>query len=543
MKNKQTQTSLVRLKAAYGAEAEFLSKESFPFNIFDSEWTLNGLGNKGAIADLNWLVLSEFDLEDQLSFRFSLADLAKRCSANTVIKANKAIENSLISKLSIESIKEAFLRISKTDKGSFRQIIFAFYNFDPEKSLNLYEWIISIPNENVESNIYDPESGALSDIENQSFNIAMNQRSKKTFERGFESKVDNKPGINLITYGRNFIAARLMQVLIRRASNLIQLKWSDIYVISDSTCFQTDSELMARVFKAKQRANFREKSESEPIALGYETSKELLQYKVAYSAMLKKTLLANNIKLTDSEFIELISRCPILFADSIFKTKFKDKQQLFSAISAEGSGYHLDSVILNNNIYKLYQSLDVHSDRLSREKLKIGNNRIRHTAGTKAARDNLPITQIAKLLGNTPSAAKVYVDLSDEQRAEIDEKFIANSFLAKAFSTSISDTVSQGEILIENDFGEQTGKSKNLPNCISCHRKRPIGCYGCDNFSALATADHNRQLTIANKTYSYRLDTGDSPDTLIELKKQIIYIEATILACNKVLKHSSKLEL
>jgi hypothetical protein len=532
MKNKQTQTSLVRLKAAYGAEAEFLSKESFPFNIFDSEWTLNGLGNKGAIADLNWLVLSEFDLEDQLSFRFSLADLAKRCSANTVIKANKAIENSLISKLSIESIKEAFLRISKTDKGSFRQIIFAFYNFDPEKSLNLYEWIISIPNENVESNIYDPESGALSDIENQSFNIAMNQRSKKTFERGFESKVDNKPGINLITYGRNFIAARLMQVLIRRASNLIQLKWSDIYVISDSTCFQTDSELMARVFKAKQRANFREKSESEPIALGYETSKELLQ-----------TLLANNIKLTDSEFIELISRCPILFADSIFKTKFKDKQQLFSAISAEGSGYHLDSVILNNNIYKLYQSLDVHSDRLSREKLKIGNNRIRHTAGTKAARDNLPITQIAKLLGNTPSAAKVYVDLSDEQRAEIDEKFIANSFLAKAFSTSISDTVSQGEILIENDFGEQTGKSKNLPNCISCHRKRPIGCYGCDNFSALATADHNRQLTIANKTYSYRLDTGDSPDTLIELKKQIIYIEATILACNKVLKHSSKLEL
>jgi len=77
---------------------------------------------------------------------------------------------------------------------------------------------------------------------------------------------------------------------------------------------------------------------------------------------------------------------------------------------------------------------------------------------------------------------------------------------------------------------------------LNCQRSKPLGCYGCNNFSALASGDHQSQKDKAQKKYDYRLKSGDAPHALLELKKQIRYIEATIIACDQVLLHQRALE-
>ena len=132
---------------------------------------------------------------------------------------------------------------------------------------------------------------------------------------------------------------------------------------------------------------------------------------------------------------------------------------------------------------------------------------------------------------------------SDETRVLIDQKFIANDFLVKAFSTSVSDLLQSDETAIENDFGDAFGKSKGVKQCSGCKRSKPLGCYGCDNFSALASADHRSERVKAQGKYEYRIKTGDAPQALLELKKQIRYIDATIIACDQVLQQQSTLEI
>ena len=136
--------------------------------------------------------------------------------------------------------------------------------------------------------------------------------------------------------------------------------------------------------------------------------------------------------------------------------------QLYSSISSNASGFHSDSFSVGSSVRDLFESLNITSERLPQGKFNIGNNRLRHTIATNAARDNLGLLIIAKLLGNTPSSAKVYIDLSDEARVQINEKFIANDFLVNAFSTSVSELMKSGEVAIEDDLGDTFGKSKNI---------------------------------------------------------------------------------
>lgn len=540
--NSDPKANMALLKQQYNKEAEFISKEGFPFNAFDEQWVLSGLGNKGQSVDLSWLHNSKFSLEDQIHLRLTLANMSALRSKSTISNVIGVISTNQLNSLSVVDFKLLWVTLDKIKKSRFSSLILWLYKHDTEIFNDLYQWKSNLNNETVSVKITDPEKGSLSDLENHALNVAMNMKSKKLIERGFEvTHTKENKGLGLLSSFRNFIASRMVQVLLRRPSNLIQLKWRDIspdasIFDSDNIFFSDDDELKIRMFKAKSKGTFRQYPESEPLTLNNAISKEIIFYRTGYLKLFNQALINQGIKLNDDELYDIFQNLPFLFVDALFKTKFKDKNQLCSSFNSDASGFHSDSFSVGSSVRDLFESLKITSERLPQDKFNIGNNRLRHTIATNAARDNLGLLIIAKLLGNTPSSAKIYIDLSDEARVQINEKFIANDFLVNAFSTSVSELMKSGEIAIEDDLGDTFGKSKNVNQCTGCQRSKPLGCYGCNSFSALVSGDHRSQRDKAQQKYDYRINSGDAPHALLELKKQIRYIEATIAACDQVMQ-------
>jgi len=537
------------LKSKYGRSAEFISKDDFKFNIFDDIWMLNGLGNTGQTVSLMWLYNSKLNNEDRITVRFAIAHLAAHKAFPTVHNVLAVISNIELSGLQLNDFKSIWINSTDNEQKRIVSFIFALYAYEPIRYSELFKWANAIEKAAKVRKIYDPEKGALSDLENNALNVAMNQKMKLLMDRGFEADHSKENlGLGLLLKFRTLLAVRFNQVLVRRPANLIQLKWSDISIDPslfsriESFNFSDDDELYVRMFKAKQSGKFREYPESEPLIIYNAIAKEVLYYQYGYRKLFTSVLSEQNIFLNEEEFKVIFLRLPLFFTPSLFKTKFKDKSTLFQAFSDNGSGFHIDNKTLGQAILKTFKALGVISERVPANKFAIGNNRIRHTVGTTAARDNVHVNTIAKILGNSPHSAKVYVDLSDETRAMIDDKFIANQFLANAFTTSISDLIKSGEIEIEDNYGNTYGKSKSVNQCVTCQREKPIGCYGCNNFSVLASGDHQSQRDKAQQKYDYRIKSGDAPHALTELKKQIQYIDATILACKEFIRQQTSLE-
>lgn len=547
--NSDPKANMALLKQQYGKEAEFISKEGFPFNAFDDEWVLNGLGNNGQKFNISWVSDTELSKKEQNIMRLSFAGMTKRNAKVTLdnIAQVKAIKH--LKSLSVQEFKSIWPSLDDNGKTRFKSLIIGLHAHDMQYFNDLYVWMNTLPNNKQSRDIFDIEKGYLSQIENQSFNVAMNQRSSELIERGFDiHHSHNNSGLGNLIRFRTFVAARLVQTILRRPSNLIQLKWLDIspdastFIDNSEVMFSDDDELKVRMFKAKQTGSFRQYPEGIPLVLNNAISREVIFYRKGYMKLFNAILNNQGINLSTDEFYSIFMKLPVFFVDMLFKTKFNNKRNLFKAASENGSGFHMDNKTLQAAISGLFnQTLKVSSDRLSPDKFRINNNRIRHTAATTAGIDNVHVNKIAQMLGNTPHSAKIYVDLSDESRALIDKKFIANEFLINAFTTSISTLVKSGEVTIEDDFGGLFGKSKKVNQCIGCNRSKPIGCYGCNNFSALADGDHLSQKEKAQQKYDYRIKCGDSPSSLIELKKQIRFIEITISACDQILQSQNNL--
>jgi len=543
---------LIELRSQYGENAEFVSKDGFSFNAFDDVWTLNALGRTGEKVVWEDRFNKKFSLEDQIVLRLAVANYAKTRAASTVYSLTNWLHRTNLQNLELTELKTIVLEDNGEARRFVKTLVQVCHRIDSERFNQIYEWSRKLEISNYKPSIFDVERGAFSDLENNAINVAMNQRFIALQNDGFDPASSKNSGISYVQKAQNFIAARLTLILGRRPSNLIQLKWMDIlprgipFESSDYTeypnhssnvddYFVDDDELHIRMFLAKHKNRFREAVESSPLALNHLLSREVMWYRQGYFSFFKAHLKSQNITMSHSEMDKIFSRCPLFFHSSLFDTHFLNKKNLFEAITANGSGFHYDSTTLNANIRNMFKSLLVCSERLPKDKFKIGNNRIRHTIGTNAARDNLHVAVIAKQLGNTVGAARIYIDMSDEVRAEIDRKFVGNETLLKAFSNEISVRLDGTEILIIDTSGEIVGKPKSVNTCLTCTRKKPIGCYGCNNFKALVTANHKLYLEEAKKLYQLRLDIGQQEKTLVELKKQIRYIEVTIEVCDRFL--------
>ena len=281
----------------------------------------------------------------------------------------------------------------------------------------------------------------------------------------------------------------------------------------------------------KSGAPFRKHVEIKSLILNAKYSQEVLFYRTAYKDQLRRRINELNLSINEDELRVLFLRCPVFYYHELFKAKFKTKEQLFRALSVDGEGFHLSSSILANVVRLTQRRLGVDSDRIS--DIRVGNNRIRHTVGTNAAMLGYDAIHIAQLLGNSSDSAKIYIDLSDEQRANVDNKFVASIELKKMVNVSVQELQKDERFIISDEFGNSIGSPKISDSCVNCNEPRPIGCYGCPNFIALVGGNHRAIRDRAQQLYDTRVSMGQHKVSLAKLATQIKWIDMTIEVCEE----------
>lgn len=532
------------LKHHYGKDAEFVSLDGFPFNAFDLFWKLNGFGKAGTHIKTAWMLEKAFTKQLHIDIRLALAELAQRQAADSACHLNHFLNKASITDFSLPTIKAFWRTATLAKKSTLKRFGNQLYKQNPKSYSETHQWLQSVSAGKIYRNIYHPQKGALSDIENQDFEIKLSHQINTAIRKGFGPAVvrpDRLDAVGHLVSFRNLMGLRLMQALVRRPSNLRQLKWSDIIPVGatfiDTSLIREfpssdENELQVRMWKVKQGNRFRQACEREALLLTSQISKEILIFRKEYQHRLNLWLKSLGIILNEVEQQEIMCRCPVLFSDSLFKIKFRDKNQLFAAVGSNSHAFHLAPKTLIAGMDSVVMRLGINSDRVTSGTVKVTNNRIRHTAGTTLARAGASALLIAKTLGNTVQAARFYIDLSNEQRATIDNQFSGNKFLINAFSHNLKELLTQPEFAIEDEFGNQAGQIKSAQHCVRCSRSRPLGCYGCDNFEALITGNHRAILTQAQIKHDLRESLGESDISLRELKKQIRYIQVTIELCD-----------
>lgn len=195
----------------------------------------------------------------------------------------------------------------------------------------------------------------------------------------------------------------------------------------------------------------------------------------------------------------------------------------------------MSSVSLIKNIDYLFEKkLDIKSDRIIHKSLVFKNNRWRHTQLTLAAWLGLRPAQIAAITGVTVDAIKSYLDLKAPERVKIDEAFAGNSVIQRFDSVSTKQLLQHPDFTVKSPFDEEMGHKINPTNCASCQSKgaAPMGCYPCDNFRPLETANHQQYLDKAERKLAINSQSGHSA-TVKRLQTIILYIRVTIALCQE----------
>lgn len=542
------QQKLQSWKKQYGDEAQFNSKDGFPFNCFDDVWTLNGLGSKGQRLDIGFFHTKDWSDELQCHLRLAIAQLVTKRAAKTIKgELFTMVKNIFLSTFSQSEIEGHWPLMLEYQRKSVKSLLMELITIDKAAYSDALNWVeenykIAKP----KANPYCIETGALSEFEAQSFERELAKTMKaKLIDLGKDTD-DFTSQLGKLNSVKHFVMLRLLYALVRRPCNLNQAKWSDILPVGaffkdvkdiaqqdmETLDFSDEDELQVRLWKAKDTSNFRKSVERYSLRLNAKLTQEVLCYRQAYRRCLQFSLVASNIQVTKEELDVLMMRSPIAFTPSFFYTPFANKAEVFQALSEKGTGFHDSSDGITANIAKAVKKLDLKSDRVPN--IKVGNNRIRHTVGTAAAIMGADVVEIATLLGNTGSAARMYVDMSDEQRANVDNKFIGNTKLKQMFEADISTLQQQTTYTMSDSDGNEAGQAKNQQSCSSCDEvKRPLACYGCNNFQALEDGNHRNIRDDAQRLYDKRIAEGDPSYLLGKLATQIKWVGATIAICEE----------
>lgn len=123
-------------------------------------------------------------------------------------------------------------------------------------------------------------------------------------------------------------------------------------------------------------------------------------------------------------------------------------------------------------------TLNLKSDRIEDGKLKVGNNRIRHTVLTSGARQGLTAPELAAITGVNEQAVEPYIELDFDSRLKIDLAFVEKDVLRRFGNMSVKDVQKQDGFVVRNEFDEEIGIQANPANCASCSSKMgaPLGC-------------------------------------------------------------------
>ncbi|MEZ9202781.1 hypothetical protein AB4151_10305 [Vibrio splendidus] len=531
----------------YEGTSTFQSKaEGYEFDLFSDEWLL---GYKKTLY-LNWMHTLDSDVF--LDLRLAIAHAAKHYAYSSLVGCVSILKT--ICQYSDPATFEAWWLTLTGYKKNVRDTLFAFCQRNHEYRSHILTPLYNlVKNENLgtkdgSKNILDGTTGAYSEIERDNLLEGIRIEMLHALDSEFATT-------KAFTRLRTVLACQLMVAIVRRPTQLVQLKWCDLLRVGQAFTshkehnrdwqpltqhhFSDVEQLHLRTFKGKN-GGFRRNAESRSHRLAPNLSELLLQYYQAYEAYLCVCFKQCDIALSDSDTKVLMQRLPLLPDQSLFSAKFETKESLFYSVSDTSEAFHLKSGGLARNIYYLFQKkLDIKSDRIVHHPLAFKNNRWRHTQLTLAAWMGLSPAQIAGITGVTVDAIQSYLDLKAPERVKIDQAFAGNSIIQRFDSISSNKLQQHPDFVVKSPFDKEMGHKLNPANCASCQSRggAPMGCYPCDNFRPLETANHQPYLDKAERKLAINSQSGH-PATLKRLQTIITYIRVTITLCEerKILK-------
>lgn len=533
---------LKNLKNSYEGKRTFQSRETgYEFDLFSDEWLL---GYKKPLY-LDWM--NALDGETFLDLRLTIAHAAKH-SAYSSLNTHVSTLKTICVYLAPTTFEAWWLTLTDYKK-QVRKTLFLLCKRSHEYSSSvltpLYDIVkdANLGSQDSSKNILDETTGAYSEIERDNLLEALRIETLHALN-------NNSATTHNFTRLRNVLACQMMVAIVRRPTQLVKIKWCDLLRVGQAFTSHKESnrewqpltqhyfsdveQLHLRTFKGKN-GEFRVDAESRSHRLEPNLSELLLQYYQVYETTLCASLSMNNIVLSESETKELIQRLPLFPDQSLFSAEFDTKENLFQSVSDTSEAFHLQSVSLIGSITYLFnKKLDIKSDRIAHKPLAFKNNRWRHTQLTLAARMGLSPAQVAAITGVTIQAIQSYLDLKAPERVKIDEAFAGNSVIQRFDSVSSKKLQQHSDFKVKSPFDEEMGHKLNPQNCASCQSKgaAPMGCYPCENFRPLETANHQQYLDKAERKLAINCQSGH-PATVRRLQAIILYIRMTIMLCEE----------
>ncbi|MCL1068693.1 hypothetical protein L2735_18140 [Shewanella olleyana] len=540
-----------KLKKAYKGKQEFQAKNAgYNFNFLTDKWVLGYKSN----LYLGWMNYLDIEEAVFIELRLAIAKAAKYFAVNS-LNAYCSTLKSIVKYLTVRDFNAWWITLGDTYKIQVRETLYALSGMKKDYCSStlklLYE---SVANETLKRNngskfVLDSMKGAYSEVELD--NILESLRISTT--QALNKEILITPDFTAL---RTIIASQLMVAIVRRPTQLSQIKWCDVLPVGqefkshkNKDCnwqpinqhlFSDVEQLHIRTFMGKD-GMFRYNVEPSSHRLEPDLSILLLQYYQVYEQFLKKKIFATGIDINADEMKELMKRLPLHPDQSLFSAQFRSKEELFNSVSETSIAYHQSSDAMQTCIAYLFKKNKVKSDRHPTTGVILANNRWRHTQLTQAVSHGFSPAQIASITGVTIEAIEPYLDLKAKERILIDKAYAGNQIIKKFDSMSVKELKTNKEYSVKNEFEAEIGYKLNPSNCSSCQSKggAPMACYPCDNFRPLETANHQQYLDKARRKLEINSQSGH-PATVRKLRKIITYIEATITVCNENL--SKKLE-
>lgn len=529
------------LEAHNTNDRSFVSKLGMVVYRDDSIWELSPIKCKGWKIDLNWLYSDTLPSYDREIILNVLENYSKTKSVSTVSSINTNIKpffsNGIIELTRLEQIWSS---LKVNHKKGLNQFFATCKKLDYKQFIPYHSWTKCRLPKTSNKNIYSASKGGLTELEYNSLINEINLNVQTALEN---QNINNANGFSIKTFTalRNALAAKLLVSIVRRPFQLVQMKWCDLLPIGQRFDDKTNNiesigqnSLQLRVFRIKQSGgtdSFRYDAERDSIYIHEIMSEQLILYRKVYFDGFKLVLKKSRIDIPDN-ILDLFYNLAIFPDISLFKKDFSSLKEI-SALCVDDT---LFSHIGEQTITNLLPKLKVNSDRTN--KCIVTNNRLRHTILTRGAEDGLSGPQLAKITGVTVPAVRSYIDMNFETRRLIDEKYIGNSFLDKAFNKPTEKA--RNECILDGHFNP-VGNLSNANHCSGCNKKmgKPIGCYGCHNFTAILEADHQAVLDVAACKLKINLTSYSTPLNtrfIKQLSEQIKWIKYTIHVCDEMIK-------
>lgn len=533
------------LKKTYDGQRKFSARaDGYYFDLLSDTWDLD----YKKYLYLDWTGKLNIDIETYLDLRLAMAHAAKYYSSSS-LKTFANILKSIVMHLNIYDFQAWWLALDSY-KIQVRNCLSALCRPRNGYACNTLQPLFdAIKDENlgkqgVMKGILDPKTGAYSEVEQNNILESLRTGTLQILNGDIISE-------NNFIALRSIIGSHLLITLVRRPTQLVQIKWCDILPVGQifeshkeadlnwkpvtQHLFSDVEQLHLRTFKGKD-GGFRNNAESRSHRLEPDFSQLLLRYYQTYENCFLHSLSVQKISLNDHETKEIMRRLPVLPDRSLFSSNFESKTVLFESISDTSKPYHLQETSLTRNIQYLFkEKLKPNSDRLPNDNLTLSNNRWRHTILTQGARYGLSPACLAAITGVTIESIIPYLDLKVSERVAIDEAYAGNNIIKRFDSMSVKELQIHNDFKVKSLFDEEIGHKLNPANCTDCQSKggAPMACYPCDNFRPLESANHQQYLDKAERKLTINSQSAH-PATVQRLKKIILYIKTTITLCEEI---------